>query len=1008
MRSDFLKRLGLVVLSLLAGFPLLAVQEINVDVCVYGGASGGVVAAVQAARMGKSVALVALNNHLGGMSSSGLGWTDIGHVDNDSGDYIQGVAREFYNRIGKKYGLSGTKWTFEPHVAEAVFNDMVQEAGVTVYTNQLLASVTKQGSQIIAATMNNGNIFRAKMFIDASYEGDLMAKAGVTYTIGRESTNTYGESLNGIRPPNSDFTGYSIDPYLVPGNSASGLLPLIQSGSPGTPGNADQRVQAYNFRLCLTTTATNKLPITAPFGYNTNQFELLARYIQALSSPSLGTFLTVSPVPNGKTDINNNGALSTDFVGESAAYVEADDATRAQIWQAHRNYQQGLLYFLATDPRVPSNVRNSMLNYGFCKDEFADNGGWPYEIYVREGRRMISDYVMTQSNVFNQLVVPDAIGMAGYFTDSHYLQRVVVNGQVRNEGNARGDITVPYPISYRALVPKAAECSNLLVPWSLSASHTAFSSIRMEPVFMILGQASGTAACFAIDEQTNVQSINIPKLQAQLTADGQFLQMTGSTSTSSNNLRSLLLDFGPTMVSTFADQMNSPAHTVGGLSSLQTNWNTGLMADTASGLVYSDGTAATGISVEMGRSAAGSGVIDFNLNDFISNNPLGGAQNTGIYAGNSPVKDAFYGGSSGGGALAVGIRVNGLAAGTYTVYVAGRNTSTSGSDPEQFFCTNGASASTYIFTNSPSVYQLNSSPANISGFVAGDNCNLMVVTLGAGQSLYLASAGATTNNLRGFLNAVEILPGIQTNLPTVNLWATAATGSRQGLAPGSFTVSRNGNTTEPLTINWNISGTALNGADYQPLGFSVTLPAGMVATNIAVKPLAVSAPTGDKVATFSLTANAAYAVGSQTSASITIQDTPINNWRWQYFGINATNPAVAGDAACPTGDGVSNLMKYALGLNPTQAVTASLTAPILSTNGFFQLCYTRPDPPPTDIIYQVEVSDDLLTWCTTACAAIRQIIFKSSNSATVIWECYDTINTAQKKFMRLQVQRKDT
>ena len=760
VRLSFLTRFSLCWLLTFTAFPLSAVQEIDVDVCVYAGTSGGVVAAVQAARMGKSVALVALNNHLGGMTTSGLGWTDIGHVDNDSGDYIQGVSREFYTRIGEKYGQPA-KFTFEPHVAESVFNDMVQEAGVKIYTNQSLASVTKQGAQIVAATMNNGNIFRAKMFIDASYEGDLMAKAGVTYTIGRESTNTYGESLNGIRPPNSDFTGYNIDPYIVPGNPASGLLPLIQAGDPGTPGDADQRVQAYNFRLCLTTVATNKLAITAPPGYNTNQFELLARYIQALPSPSLSTFLTVNSMPNGKTDINNNGALSTDFVGESAAYVEADDATRAQIWQAHRNYQQGFLYFLATNPRVPANVRNSMLNYGFCKDEFADNTGWPYEIYVREGRRMISDYVMTQSNIFNQLVVPDSIGMGGYFTDSHYLQRVVIDGQVRNEGNARGDITVPYPISYRSLVPKAAECSNLLVPWSLSSSHTAFSSIRMEPVFMILGQSAGTAACFAIDEGTSVQNLNIAKLQAQLTADGQILQMTGSATVSSNNVRSLLLDFGPTAVSTLTDKISSPAHAVGGLSILQTNWNTGLMADTASGLVYSDGTPATGVSLDMGRSAAGSGVIDFNLNDFISNNALGGAQNTGIYADNSPVKDAFYGGSGGGNALAAGIRVDGLPAGTYTVYVAGRNTSTSTTVPEQFFFTNSVPATTYAFNNSPSVYQQNNSPATISGFVTADNCNRMVVNLGAGQSFYLAAAGVLANELRGFINAVEILPGIQ-------------------------------------------------------------------------------------------------------------------------------------------------------------------------------------------------------------------------------------------------------
>src|SRR5882724_6088465 len=403
-------------------FPIsrsIAVEQINFDVCVYGGTSEGVVAAVQAARMGKSVALVALNNHLGGMTSSGLGWTDIGHV----GDaYIQGVSREFYSRIGQKYG-TGTKTTFEPHVAETVFNEMAQQAGVSVYTNQYLVSATRFNQQLIAVTMNSGKIFRAKEFIDATYTGDLLAAAGVAYTIGRESTLQYGESLNGIRPPNSDFTTLTLDPYATPGDPGSGLLPFIQVNGPGNPGDADQRVQAYSFRLCLTTTAANKLPITAPTNYNAAQYELLGRYIQAMvaqgSSPSLGTFLTIESMPNNKTDINNAGALSIDYVGQSAPYIETDYATRAQIWQAHKNYTQGFLYFLATDPRVPSSVRNSMLSYGYSKDEFADNGGWPYEIYVREARRMVSDYVMTQSNVFNQLVVPDSIGMAGYFTDSH-------------------------------------------------------------------------------------------------------------------------------------------------------------------------------------------------------------------------------------------------------------------------------------------------------------------------------------------------------------------------------------------------------------------------------------------------------------------------------------------------------------------------------------------------------------------------------------------------------------
>jgi hypothetical protein len=510
-------------------FALLAAQETKVDVCVYGGTSGGVIAAVQAARMGKSVALIAVNNHLGGMTSGGLGETDIGKFGNG---YIQGVAREFYTRVGAKYGTA-TTFTFEPHVAEAVFNDMVREAGVTVYTNQHLVSVGKSGQQITTATMNNGNLFRAKMFIDASYEGDLMAAAGVSYTVGREATNTYNEIYNGVRAPNSgshQFGALVVDPYIAPNDPASGLLPLVQPGVPAKVGTSDAKVQSYNFRLCLTTVVSNQLPITAPANYSTNQYELLARYIKSMiaagTTPKLGTFMNVSPMPNHKTDINNNGPVSTDFLGHSTPYVEADFATRQQIWQAHKDYVQGFLYFLATDPRVPANVRTAMSRYGFCKDEFADNGGWPRQLYVREARRMVSDCIMTQSNCLGQVATPDSVGLAAYVMDSHNIERLAINGSAENEGDTYGSAGIPgvYPIPYRALVPRATECTNLLVPWCLSATHMAFASIRMEPVFMILSQASGTAACLAIDNGVSVQGVNLVKLQTRLTADAQLLQ----------------------------------------------------------------------------------------------------------------------------------------------------------------------------------------------------------------------------------------------------------------------------------------------------------------------------------------------------------------------------------------------------------------------------------------------------------------------------------------------------
>jgi len=537
-----------------------AVQEITTDVCVYGGTSGGVIAAVQAARMGKSVALVVVNNHLGGMTSSGLGETDVGSFGNS---YIQGMAREFYTRVGRKYGTGAAAFKFEPHVAEAVFNDMVQQAGVTVYTNEYLASVTKSSAQIILITMGNGNIFRARMYIDASYEGDLMARAGVSYTIGRESKNQYGESLNGVRIPDTgghQFGSVKVDPYVVPNTPASGLLPLVQAAAPGTAGTADQRVQAYNFRMCLTASITNRLPITAPTNYDAARYELLGRYIQAQVAQgkpqTLGAYMTISTMPNGKTDINNKGAISTDFIGQNYNYPEGDYDTRQQIWEAHKNYTRGLFYFLATDPRVPAAVQQKMNSYGLCKDEFADNGGWPYQLYVRESRRMVSDYVLTQSNCLGQIAVPDSIGLAAYTMDSHNCQRCVVNGYAENEGDTEVAIASPYSIPYRVLTPKSAECNNLLVPWCISASHIGYASFRMEPVFMIVAQAAGTAACMAIDDGVTVQNINVGKLQAKLLADRQSI---GTSAANTNNKMIILDDTDTTGVQIIGSWTSSAA-----------------------------------------------------------------------------------------------------------------------------------------------------------------------------------------------------------------------------------------------------------------------------------------------------------------------------------------------------------------------------------------------------------------------------------------------------------------
>lgn len=504
--------------------PARAVEQF--DLCVFGGTSAGVMAAVQAARSGHTVVLTEAGNYIGGMTSGGLSQTDIGNKA-----AIGGLAREFYQRVGRHYGL-GEAWKFEPSVAEGVFRGLLKEAKVPVYFREQLKSVKMKDGRIAGIRMADGKTFRAKMYIDASYEGDLMAAAKVSYFVGREANSTYGETLDGIRgrTPKHQFT-VAVDPYVIPGDPKSGLLPLIQDEPPGTPGDGDKSVQAYNFRLCLTQNPTNKIPIDPPEHYDATQYELLARYLQALAAqgktPHLQQLMDIQTMPNGKTDINNNGAFSTDFIGGNYQYPEASYAGRARIWQAHEDYTRGFLRFLADDSRVPESLRNEMLSWGLCKDEFQDTGGWPHQLYIREARRMVSDYVMTEKNCRYSMAVPDAIGLAAYTMDSHNCRRIVRDGRVENEGDTQVGGFPPYPISYRSLTPKTGECANLLVPVCLSASHIAYGSIRMEPVFMVLGQSSAMAAALAVEEGVAVQNINYNELRRRLLATGQVLDWQG-------------------------------------------------------------------------------------------------------------------------------------------------------------------------------------------------------------------------------------------------------------------------------------------------------------------------------------------------------------------------------------------------------------------------------------------------------------------------------------------------
>ncbi len=539
--------------GLLSGLSLSAAVVREVDICVFGGTSAGITAAVQAARLGKSVVLLEPGNHLGGLTAGGLGATDIGnkHV-------IGGISREFYERVAQHYaddanwkwetredyfaerttrtrleetqGTGASMWTFEPSVAQKIYRQMLAEARVEVRVQQKLQSVKKQDARIEEIQLRNGDIYRAKVFIDASYEGDLMAKSGVRYHVGREGNSVYGETLNGIRArtPKNQIGG-NIDPYVVPGDPTSGLIPLIQPGDGGTPEGGDYRVQAYNFRLCFTDVPENRLTLTPPSHYDPAMYELAARRADAIiaagATPKMSNFCTLRWMPNRKTDFNNGSGISTDFVGANYEYPDADYEKRAEIWQAHEDYVRGFWYYLSTSPRIPAELREQFLNFGPAKDEFHETEGWPNQLYVREARRMISDYVMTEHNCRSAVRAEDPIGMAAYGMDSHNCQRIVQDGVVKNEGDVQEHELDPYGVSYRAIVPRAGECENLVVPVCVSASHIAFGSIRMEPVFMVLGQSSAVAASLAIDQGVAVQNLPYEDLREQLLAVGQVLAL---------------------------------------------------------------------------------------------------------------------------------------------------------------------------------------------------------------------------------------------------------------------------------------------------------------------------------------------------------------------------------------------------------------------------------------------------------------------------------------------------
>lgn len=552
-------------LLLLTTFSTKVKSQTKYNIVIYGGTSAGITAAIQSSRMGKSVLLIEPTQRIGGLTTGGLGATDIGNKQ-----AIGGISREFYQNIRKYYddpanwnwqkrdeyiekrntGNEDAMWTFEPSAALNIYQKMIEAEKIKLIYGERLDrenGIKKQDARIIEIKMENGNYYEGKIFIDATYEGDLMAAAGVSYTVGRESNKEYGETLNGVQANDYSITLRAtisknsihhnfidgVDPYIIKGDASSGSLPFIIKGGPGIDGQGDKGIQAYCFRMTLTDHPENRIPFSKPENYNEQEFELLIRNYEAAQGPveemyTYGDPLVPwinTPMPNRKTDTNNQKGFSTDFIGQNFDYPEASYEERERILERHRNYQKGLMWTLAFHPRIPKKVRSVVSKWGSCKDEYEREDGWQQQLYVREARRMISDYVMTQKNCEGLEIAKDPVGLGAYGMDSHQVQRYVdANGFVQNEGNFEASVPGPYPISYLSLVPKINECNNLLVPVCVSATHIAFGSIRMEPVFMVLGQSAATAAALAIDSHVDIQNINYSTLKNLLIKDKQILK----------------------------------------------------------------------------------------------------------------------------------------------------------------------------------------------------------------------------------------------------------------------------------------------------------------------------------------------------------------------------------------------------------------------------------------------------------------------------------------------------
>jgi lysophospholipase L1-like esterase len=868
-------------------------QLAEADLCVYGGTSGGVMAAVQAARMGKSVILVSPTRHVGGLTTSGLGWTDLG-----SEAILGGLSREFYHRLyvhyqrpsawtwqtSASFGNSGQNGpafnhttqlasVFEPHVAEMIFNQLLAEHSISVIHARLdlTNGVTMDGQRILALHTEDGSEFRAKMFIDASYEGDLMAKAGVTYTIGREANATYNEARNGIQVANATKNQLpdGIDPYVIPGNPASGLLPGVNPNAGSLDGSADNKLQAYCYRMVLTDVVANRVPVLQPEGYNESDYVLLFRAIAAGQSSA---FFKFDRMPNRKTDSNNASGMSTDYIGGNYGpdwnWAEASHERREQAAREHEKWQRGLIWTLQNHPSIPLTIRNAYANWGLPADEFTDNNNWPHQIYVREARRMVSDYVMKQANCSGETMAPDSVGLAAYTMDSHNVQRHVRNGIVKNEGDVQYPTAGPYPVSYRSIVPRVGECENLLVPWCLSASHIAFGSIRMEPVFMILGQSAATAAALAIDSNVSVQALDYHKLAAVLNVDGQKL-----------------------------------------------SYNAEALSD-----IIVDNSAATAIPA--GGWIASSATAGFYGSDYLHDGNTNKGSKLVRYTPTLPTTNSYQ------VFLRWSAHVNRATTIPVSVHYSGGVFSTNLNQ------------------------RINGDAWNLLGsfpFIAGTNGNLLIETGSATNGYVVADAAMWRND--GYL-------------PQVNVYQ-AGPSCIEGQTPYPRLVfTRSGNTNLPLKIKYTVSGSATPGIDYSALSGVFAIPAGYAEVSLAVRTIRDTLIEGPETVELTLAPDAAYMLGAETHAIITIEESPMDVWRAERFTpAELADPAISSWTADPDLDGFDNLFEFFCGSDPRQPDALSSFGVRLSGGDIFlDLIRNRG----SGLIFGLDYSPDLSTWAPIA------------------------------------------